>query len=216
MENHEKVSVTFCGEIEMKINDKMLENIPEWMERQDDIPTGWVYIGDDKERYILGQPGKYNLLVFGVNPSTASPGESNLDPTIRKVRKVAEKEGFDGWIMVNLYPLRETDPDKLPDKADKKLVDNNLKVIAAIEKNYAIGMVWAAWGNIIDSQFYLGDNLYDIQEAITDAEWYYRGKLTKAGNPRHPLYLKLEEKFNWFAVGDYAAEWRYSNLNPRF
>lgn len=200
----------------MRIDERMLADLPAWMEKRDDIPKGWLYIGDEKERYLLGQPGKYNLLVFGVNPSTASPGESNLDPTIRKVRKVAEKEGFDGWIMANLYPLRETDPDKLPDKSDKKLVDNNLKVISAIEKNYTIGKVWAAWGNIIDTQFYLGDNLYDIQESITDAEWYYRGKLTKDGNPRHPLYLKLEEEFNWFAVGDYAAEWRYSDLNPRF
>ena len=200
----------------MRIDEHMLADLPAWMEKRDDIPKGWLYIGDEKERYLLGQPGKYNLLVFGVNPSTASPGESNLDPTIRKVRKVAEKEGFDGWIMANLYPLRETDPDKLPDKADKKLVDNNLKVISAIEKNYTIGKVWAAWGNIIDTQFYLGDNLYDILEFITDAEWYYRGKLTKDGNPRHPLYLKLEEEFNWFAVGDYAAEWRYSDLNPQF
>lgn len=200
----------------MKINEKMLENMSEWMERQDDIPAGWAYIGDDKERYLLGQPGKYNLLVFGVNPSTASPGESNLDPTIRKIRKVAEKEGFDGWMMVNLYPLRETDPDKLPDKADKKLVDNNLKVISAIEKNYAIGKVWAAWGNIIDTQFYLGDNLYDIQEVIASDQWFYRGSMTKTGNPRHPLYLKPNEKFTWFAVADYAAEWRFSNLNPKF
>lgn len=193
----------------------MLADLPAWMDKRDDIPKGWLYIGDEKERYLLGQPGKYNLLVFGVNPSTASPGECNLDPTIRKVRKVAEKEGFDGWIMVNLYPLREKDPKKLPDKADEILVDNNLKVISAIEKNYIIGKVWAAWGNIIDTQFYLGDNLYDIHKAITDVEWYYRGKLTKKGNPRHPLYLKLEEEFNWFAVGDYSATWRYSGMNPR-
>lgn len=83
----------------MRIDEHMLADLPAWMEKRDDIPKGWLYIGDEKERYLLGQPGKYNLLVFGVNPSTASPGESNLDPTIRKVRKVAEKEGFDGWIM---------------------------------------------------------------------------------------------------------------------
>ena len=151
-----------------------------------------------------------------LNPGTASAGENNLDSTIRKVRKVAEKEEFDGWIMANIYPQRTANPTELPDKADKKLVENNLKVIAALDKNYVIGKVWAAWGNIIDTQFYLGDNLYDIQEAVTSAEWYYRGKLTKGGNPRHPLHLKLEEKFSWFAVADYAAEWRYSDLNPWF
>ena len=74
----------------MRIVERMLADLPAWMDKRDDVPKGWLYIGDEKERYLLGQPGKYNLLVFGVNPSTASPGESNLDPTIRKVRKVAE------------------------------------------------------------------------------------------------------------------------------
>ena len=25
-----------------------------------------------------------------------------------------------------------------------------------------------------------------------------------------------DSRLEWFAVGDYAAEWRYSDLNPRF
>ena len=93
----------------MRIDKKMLADIPAWLNKQDDIPKGWLYLGNSEERYLLGQPGKNNLLVFGVNPSTASAGENNLDPTIRKVRKVAEAEGFDGWIMVNLYPKRATE-----------------------------------------------------------------------------------------------------------
>lgn len=27
----------------------MLEDIPAWLARQDDIPGGWLYIGDEKE-----------------------------------------------------------------------------------------------------------------------------------------------------------------------
>ena len=52
----------------MRIDKRMLDGIPAWLERQDDIPSGWLYIGDEKERYILGQPGRRNMLVFGVNP----------------------------------------------------------------------------------------------------------------------------------------------------
>lgn len=195
----------------MQIVKEMLTNTSAWMARQSDIPAGWVYIGDDKERYLLGQPGRNNLLIFGVNPSTASAGDTNLDPTIRKVRKIAEQEGFDGWLMVNLYPLRATDPKALPEESDKKLIKNNLMVIESVDKNFYIGKVWAAWGNIIETRFYLGDTLYDIQELI-DAEWYYKGVLTKSGNPRHPLYIKYDAEFNWFPVADYAAEWRYSDI----
>lgn len=199
----------------MKINEKMLENMSEWMERQDDIPAGWAYIGDDKERYLLGEPGSYNMLIFGINPSEASPGENNLDPTTRRVRKIAKEEGYDGWLIVNLYPLRDKNPDMLPDEPDKVLVENNLKVLEVLEKNYTIGKIWAAWGDSIDNQFYLGDGLYDIQEVISSDQWFYRGTMTKAGNPRHPLYLKSDEKFNWFPIADYAADWRFSNLNPK-
>ena len=56
----------------MRIYAKMLENMKEWMDKQADIPKGWIYLGDETERYILGQPGKRNMLVMGVNPSSCS------------------------------------------------------------------------------------------------------------------------------------------------
>ncbi len=196
----------------MRIDNNMLENMALWMEKKEDIPKGWLYVGDDNERYLLGQPGRINILIFGVNPSTACPGEGNLDPTIKKVRKMIMDDGYDGWIMANLYPLRATDPKDLPKEADKKLLEKNLKVLAALEKNYYIDRVWAAWGDTIDKRFYLGDTLYDIAELISNVSWYYRGTLTKSHNPRHPLYMKCDEPYEWFPVSDYAANWRFADM----
>ncbi len=193
----------------MRIDKRMLEDITAWLERRDDIPSGWLYIGDSEERYLLGQPGKRNMLIFGVNPSTASAGENNLDPTIKRVRKFALTDPCcDGWIMANLYPMRATKPDDLPKKADKKLLEKNLKVLGALQKSYFIDKVWAAWGDIIDERDYLGMTLYDIQDVIKGVEWYYRGTLTRWGNPRHPLYLKGDAELDWFPVFDYACEFR--------
>ena len=141
----------------MRIDSRILDNMAEWMDKREEIPNGWIYLGDETERYILGQPGKRNMLVFGVNPSTATPGDNNIDPTIRKVRRLTAEDGYDGWIMVNLYPLRATDPRELPQKEDKKLLEKNLKVLKALVKAYRIDAVWAAWGNTIDTRFYLGD-----------------------------------------------------------
>ena len=196
----------------MRIDSRIFDNMSDWMEGREDIPEGWIYLGDDTERYILGQPGKRNMLVFGVNPSTATPGDNNIDPTIRKVRKLTAEGGYDGWIMVNLYPLRATDPKDLPPKEDKKMLEKNLKVLKALVKAYHIDAIWAAWGNTIDTRFYLGDALNDIQKELEgDYQWYYRGAMTKDGNPRHPLYMKNGEKYKWFPVGDYAARWRYAD-----
>ncbi len=196
----------------MRIDSRILDNMAEWMDKREEIPNGWIYLGDETERYILGQPGNRNMLVFGVNPSTATPGDNNIDPTVRKVRKLTAEDGYDGWIMVNLYPLRATDPRELPQKEDKKLLEKILKVLKALVKAYRIDAVWAAWGNTIDTRFYLGDTLYNIQEELEgDFQWYYRGAMTKDGNPRHPLYMKSGENYEWFPAGDYAANWRYAD-----
>lgn len=34
--------------------------------------------------------------------------------------------------------------------------------------------------------------------------------MTRDGNPCHPLYMKSGEKYEWFAVADYSAHWRYA------
>lgn len=197
----------------MRIDKRILDNLAVWMEKRDDIPQGWIYLGDEKERYILGQPGKRNMLVFGINPSTATPGENHIDPTIRKVRKLLAEAGYDGWIMANIYPFRSTDPKGLPKQVDRAMQEKNIKVLKALLHAYRIDAVWAAWGDIIDTRCYLGEILYDIQEELTgDFEWYYRGKKTRNGNPRHPLYMESGEPFKWFPVADYAASWKCADI----
>ena len=72
---------------------------------------------DDTSRYILGKDGDKKLFVIGLNPSTANKEKS--DTTVAKVEKVAIDNGFDGFVMANLYPYRSTDPDGLPDDKDE-------------------------------------------------------------------------------------------------
>ena len=188
----------------MRILQKQLDNMKTWMESREDIPQGWVYIGNEKERYILGQPGSDNVFVFGVNPSTAIPEKD--DQTIRRVRKIAEHDGYDGWLMVNLYPMISSDPKKLPADPDKRLVDMNLQILLAAAAAYPIRTIWAAWGDTIDTRIYLYENLLAIQDQLPSRmEWFYRGEMTKQGNPRHPLYMKKDEKFSWLPVFDYTT-----------
>src|SRR5690606_17601605 len=75
--------------------------------------TQWVYLKNDENtlRYVLGEKGNKTIACIGVNPSTATP--EKLDPTLKKVKTVAKHNGFDGWIMYNLYPQRATNPNDL-------------------------------------------------------------------------------------------------------
>lgn len=164
-------------------------------------PKGWLYIGDDKVRYALGKPGSYNLVVVGLNPSTATP--ENPDPTIKRIEKIVAKEMFDGWIMINLYAIRTPNPEELPIKPDNKITKKNLEVISWIDQKYVLGRIYAAWGTNIEKRGYLVDECQRIVDSINpDVEWFSRG-ITKYGHPKHPLYVPYEEKMEWFPVQDY-------------
>ena len=76
-------------------------------------------------RYTLGRSGSKPLLVIGLNPSTATP--EKLDPTVTRVEKVAQQSGFDGFVMLNLYPVRATDPKDLSPKADPEAYQRTWK-----------------------------------------------------------------------------------------
>ena len=49
---------------------------------------GWIYLGNDIERYFLGKPKENNLLIFGINPSTATT--KKLDKTMNKIVKIID------------------------------------------------------------------------------------------------------------------------------
>lgn len=143
-----------------------------------------------------------------MNPSTATPNHD--DPTIRRVRSIVCSNGYDGWIMVNLYPIISINPDKLPKEVENNIIYQNIRIITNVINNYKIGAVWAAWGNLIDKREYLGEALIKIYHSI-DGEypWYCSGALTKKGNPRHPLYLENNSSFESFPVADYISYWEY-------
>jgi len=162
---------------------------------------GWLYIGDDKTRYALGQPGANNLIVIGINPSSATPEKD--DPTIRRVRKTAEMNGFDGWIMLNIYPVRSAKPEDMPEKVDKQLSRYNIAVIRKIMEENPVAHIWSAWGDAIDSRDYYMTELQKILDVTENEQWFRKGTLTRWGNPRHPLYLPYKTEFTWFPVQDY-------------
>ena len=63
----------------------------------------WLYVPDfyTEYRYILGTRGSYPLICIGINPSTAAPDD--LDNTLKSVSRIAAHNGFDSWIMFNVY-----------------------------------------------------------------------------------------------------------------
>ena len=184
------------------IDDDALRIMSDYKHERNGIPADWAYLGNDYERYVLGKPGEHNILIFGVNPSTAKPGDD--DPTIRNVRRITKEKGYDGWIMMNLHPQRTPYPGDIKENAVWS--ENNPRVLEYVIREFRIHAIWCAWGNMIDmpGKKFLYGSLSTIYKVIGEyVKWYSYGNLTKDGNPRHPLYMPTTHKFQEFDVHEY-------------
>ena len=165
----------------------------------------WLYAPNfySEYRYILGTRGKNPLICIGINPSTAEP--DNLDNTLKSVERIAHGNGFDSFIMFNVYAQRATDPDAMEKTCNLALHKENLKAFCHVLSLSEHPAVWAAWGAIIEKRDYLADCVRDMVAAGQryGASWYCAGAVTKKGHPHHPLYLRKDEKIKPFDVESY-------------
>ena len=165
----------------------------------------WLYAPNfySEYRYILGTRGKNPLICIGINPSTAQP--DNLDNTLKSVERIALGNGFDSFIMFNVYAQRATSPDDMEKECNLTLHKENLEAFRYVLSISEKPAVWAAWGAIIEKRKYLPDCVRDMLEAGREfgASWYCAGAITKKGHPHHPLYLRKDEKLKPFDVSTY-------------
>ena len=156
----------------------------------------WLYAPNfySEYRYILGTRGKNPLICIGINPSTAQPDD--LDNTLKSVERIALGNGFDSFIMFNVYAQRATDPDAMEKVCNAALHRENMEAFQYVLSISKAPAIWAAWGTIIEKRPYLAQCLSDmIQIGQTKgANWYSVGNRSKKGHPHHPLYLRKDAK----------------------
>ena len=165
----------------------------------------WIYAPNfySEYRYILGTRGRNPLICIGINPSTAEP--DNLDNTLKSVERIALGNGFDSFIMFNVYAQRATDPNSMEKVCNLQLHKENLEAFRYVLSISDKPAVWAAWGAIIEKRDYLADCVRDMVQVGQEygASWYCAGAITKKGHPHHPLYLRKDEKLKPFDVTGY-------------
>ena len=163
----------------------------------------WLYVPStySEYRYILGTRGERPLVCIGINPSTAEP--DNLDNTLKSVERIALKNGYDSFIMFNVYAQRATRPEDMEKELNPYMHEQNMaafEYIMSLSKASAPS-VWAAWGTIIEMREYLPACVRDMIEIGKKygARWYTAGARSKrAGHPHHPLYLSKESALDPF------------------
>ena len=122
-----------------------------------------------------------------LNPSTAT--HDQLDPTLRRCVDFSAREatarGWPGCVMavVNIYALRSTDPAGLWRAADPIGPGNDAAIAAACK---AADLVICGWGAHGERN---GRGVEVAAQLHADGVELHHLGLTKAGEPKHPLYL---------------------------
>lgn len=145
-----------------------------------------VFSEEHKYRYYLDRAteadGSKVVTFVMLNPSTADAFSD--DPTIRRCRRFAHEWGFAHLIVVNLFAFRTTDPTQLA-KADDPVGPLNAHYVELASRE--ADQIVCAWGS-------RGGLLGQAEQIIRwlDGSQLWCLGLTKAGHPRHPLYLPLD------------------------
>lgn len=168
----------------------------------------WLYVPNayTEYRYILGTKGVNPLICIGINPSTAKPDD--LDNTLKSVERTARFNGYDSFIMFNVYAQRATRPEDMDSAFNEYLHNENMQAFRYVLSSYSEGntpAVWAAWGTIIEKRPYLLSCVKEMVEIGNEygAQWFTVGKRSVKGHPHHPLYLKNNSPTESFDVNSY-------------
>ncbi|MCI8400469.1 MAG: DUF1643 domain-containing protein [Oscillibacter sp.] len=169
--------------------------------------TRWLYVPNTYSdyRYILGTRGQNPLICIGINPSTAAPDA--LDPTLQSAQRIALANGYDSFLMFNVYAQRATRPDDMEKNCNPTLHAQNLEAFQYLISLSPNPAIWAAWGNIIDKRPYLKECLRDFAQSAQsqNAHWFTAGPPLKSGHPHHPLYLRKDTPLLPFDITAYLA-----------
>lgn len=165
----------------------------------------WLYVPNHygEYRYILGTKGNFPLICVGINPSTAAPGD--LDNTLKSVERIARFNGYDSFIMFNVYAQRATRPDDMDQICNIPLHRENMRAFDYILSLTPHPAIWAAWGAVIEARSYLPLCVRDMIDigSLHNAQWFSAGQRTKKGHPHHPLYLRKDSALEPLDISAY-------------
>jgi len=120
-----------------------------------------------------------------LNPSTAD--EDLDDPTIRRCINFARSWGYSGLMVLNIFALRATDPKELS-RAYNPVGIFNDSAIFEHTRAESCDLIVAAWGaHRVKGHWNRGEQVV----GLIGRPLYCLGK-TKAGHPRHPLYVSAD------------------------
>lgn len=139
----------------------------------------------ERYRYLLRRTwnhGQPRALLVMLNPSTADASKD--DATIRSCVRLLSDRGYGSMEVVNCFAWRATKPKELIDCDDPVGPKNDSVIEAAINRCDVAVCAWGAFPMAENRRPAIVSAIRRRRPAV-----YCFGK-TKAGAPKHPLYIK--------------------------
>jgi len=130
----------------------------------------------------IWEPSRPLCQFIGLNPSTAD--ETTDDPTVRRCIRYAGDWGYGGLIMSNIFAYRSTDPRGMKEQADPVGPETDRWLIEDHERAAITVFAWGCHGTH-------RERCIEVAKLIPSGMAL---KVTKAGHPQHPLYLRADLK----------------------
>jgi len=148
-----------------------------------------VYSSCERYRYVLTRiwdSCAARAVFVMLNPSTAT--ELQNDPTVERCERRARALGFGAFRVVNIFAFRATDPRVMQAQDDPVGPDNDMAISQSAE--WACpgrgGRIICAWGSH-GAHLNRGWQVECLLRTTGLPLWHLG--VTKAGHPRHPLYI---------------------------
>ena len=147
-----------------------------------------AFFSDDRRyRYSLYRDlgvGHGTCVFICLNPSTAD--ETKNDPTVRRCMNYAKGWGYRYFYMLNLYAYRATLPKDMMAQGVDAIGPDNKEWLQTFVNFDLSTLIIAAWGN--------HGNVHGMADYVRglareSGHRLYCLKVTKSGQPNHPLYL---------------------------
>lgn len=154
-----------------------------------DAASTAVYSDCEHYRYALTRiwdPAGEKVLFIMLNPSTAT--EVQNDPTVERCERRARALGFGAFRVTNIFAWRDTDPAAMRRASDPVGPENDAHILQSCPWANRIICAWGTHGAHLGR----GSAMEDMLRR-TGLPLYHLG-LSKAGHPKHPLYIAYSEQ----------------------
>lgn len=153
-----------------------------------------IFSIDKKYRYTLYRKLNNNnekvCFFICLNPSTAD--EIKNDPTVSRCISFATNWGFGHFLMCNLFAFRNTNPKIMKQEIEPIGLENDFYILKIAKEVDLIVIAWGNYGKYLNRSEKLLDKLNEFV--------LYCLGITKENEPRHPLYLRKDEKLKEYEI----------------